>query len=156
MQTSDMQTSDRAQSSAISRRGALKLGLGSMVAVAAFGPGAQIVMAAEGQVLKVINPAFSQDWSPLRGGGVPFRWNSIWNASAMYFDEKGEIQPYVMTEWTPSADFTSWTFKLSPDCEILRRQRHHGRGRQGLVGAVVDARHQEPAHRSGAGGCRRL
>jgi peptide/nickel transport system substrate-binding protein len=102
------------QPGTVTRRAALKFGLGSVVAAAAFGPGARIVMAQEGQVLKVINPAFSQDWSPLRGGGVPYRWNSIWNASAMYFDETGAIQPYVLTEWTPSADFTSWTFKLNP------------------------------------------
>ncbi len=98
----------------LSRRSALKLGLGSIVAVSAFGRGARIVMAQEGQVLKAINPAFSQDWSPLRGGGVPYRWNSVWNASAMYFNEKGEIQPYVISEWAPSADFTVWTLKLNP------------------------------------------
>lgn len=99
---------------AVSRRGALKLGLGAMVAVAAFGRGAHIAVAQEGQVLKAISPAFSQDWSPLRGGGVPYRWNSVWNASAMYFNDKGEIQPYVLTEWTPSADYTSWVLKLNP------------------------------------------
>ncbi|NBZ86322.1 ABC transporter substrate-binding protein [Stagnihabitans tardus] len=98
----------------LTRRGALRLGLGSVVAVAAFGPGAHIAMAQEGQVLKAISPAFSQDWSPLRGGGVPYRWNSVWNGSAMYFNDKGEIQPYVLTEWTPSADFTSWTLKVNP------------------------------------------
>jgi peptide/nickel transport system substrate-binding protein len=102
----------------ISRRGLLKFGLGSVVAVAAFGPGARIVMAQEGQVLKAINPAFNQDWSPLRGGGVPFRWNSFWNGSAMYFNDKGEIQPYVLTEWTPSADFTVWTLKVNPEARF--------------------------------------
>ena len=98
----------------LTRRDALKLGLGSMVAVAAFGAGSRIVMAQEGQILKYISPAFSQDWSPLRGGGVPYRFNSFWNACAMYFDDKGVIQPYVLTEWTPSADFASWTFKVNP------------------------------------------
>jgi peptide/nickel transport system substrate-binding protein len=111
-----MQTTDK--SHAVTRRGALKLGLGSMVAVAALGRGSHIVMAQEGQVLKAISPAFSQDWSPLRGGGVPYRWNSVWNASPMYFDENGKIQPYVVTEWTPSADFTSWTFKVNPDAKF--------------------------------------
>lgn len=99
---------------AVSRRGLLQLGLGSIVAVSAFGRGARIVMAQDGQVLKAISPAFTQDWSPLRGGGVPYRWNSIWNASAMYFNDKGEIQPYVITEWSPSADFVTWTLKLNP------------------------------------------
>ncbi len=112
-----MQTSDK-RSAGISRRGAMKLGFGSIVAAVGFGAGSHIVMAAEGQVLKVIHPAFSDDWSPLRGGGSPFRWNSIWNASAMYFDETGTIQPYVLTEWAPSADYTSWTFKLNADAKF--------------------------------------
>lgn len=102
----------------ISRRGLLQFAIGSAVAVASFGPGARIVMAQEGQVLKAINPAFNQDWSPLRGGGVPFRWNSFWNASAMYFNDKGEIQPYVLTEWAPNADFSVWTLKVSPDAKF--------------------------------------
>lgn len=102
----------------ISRRGLLQFAIGSAVAVAAFGPGARIVMAQEGQILKAINPAFNQDWSPLRGGGVPFRWNSFWNASAMYFNDKGEIQPYVLTEWAPNADFSVWTLKVSPDAKF--------------------------------------
>jgi peptide/nickel transport system substrate-binding protein len=98
----------------VSRRSLLQFGLGSIVTVAALGPGARIVMAQEGQVLRAINPAFNQDWSPLRGGGVPFRWNSFWNASAMYFNATGEIQPYVLTEWAPNTDFTVWTFKVNP------------------------------------------
>ncbi|MDP2082478.1 MAG: ABC transporter substrate-binding protein [Pseudotabrizicola sp.] len=102
------------EKSALTRRGLLKLGVGSVVAAAALGAGARIVMAQDGQVLKAIHPAFSQDWSPLRGGGVPFRWNSYWNASAMYFNESGEIQPYVLTEWMPNDDFTVWTFAVDP------------------------------------------
>ena len=102
----------------MNRRGLLKLGLGSVVAAATLGHGARIVMAQEGQVLKAINPAFNQDWSPLRGGGVPFRWNSYWNASAMYFDEKGEIKPYVLSEWSPNGDFTVWTLKVNPDAKF--------------------------------------
>jgi peptide/nickel transport system substrate-binding protein len=107
-----------AERSGLTRRGALKIGLGTVVAAAAFGSGARIVMAQEGQILKAINPAFNQDWSPLRGGGVPFRWNSFWNASAMYFNDKGEIQPYVLTDWVPNADFTIWTLKVSPDAKF--------------------------------------
>lgn len=103
---------------AVTRRGLLKFGLGTVVAATALGPGARIVLAQDGQVLKAINPAFNQDWSPLRGGGVPFRWNSYWNASAMYFNDKGEIQPYVLSEWAPNADFTVWTLKLNPDAKF--------------------------------------
>jgi len=105
--------------SGLTRRGALKLGLGTVVAAAALGSGARIVMAQEGQILKAIHPAFHQDWSPLRGGTAPFRWNSFWNASAMYFNDKGEIQPYVLTEWVPNADFTVWTLKISPDAKFV-------------------------------------
>lgn len=102
----------------VSRRSLLKFGLGTMVAATALGAGMRIVVAAEGQVLKAINPAFNQDWSPLRGGGVPFRWNSYWNASAMYFNEKGEIQPYVLSAWSPNADFTVWTLTVNPDARF--------------------------------------
>lgn len=107
-------TQKKTDRAALSRRSALKLGLGAGVAVTAFGLPARIVFAQEGQVLKVANPAFNQDWSPLRGGGVPFRWNSAWWASPMYFDGEGKINPYVFTSWTPNADATEWTFKLDP------------------------------------------
>lgn len=100
--------------SQLTRRSALKIGLGTSVAVTLFGMGARIVMAQEGQVLKVANPAFNQDWSPLRGGGVPFRWNSAWWASPMYFDAKGDLHPYVFTSWEPSDDNKTWTFKIDP------------------------------------------
>lgn len=109
---------DTSKTAGPTRRGVLKLGLGSVVAATAFGSGARIVLAQEGQVLKAINPAFNQDWSPLRGGGVPYRWNSVWNASPMYFNDKGEIQPYVIAEWAPNGDFTAWTLKLNPDAKF--------------------------------------
>ncbi|MCX5577201.1 ABC transporter substrate-binding protein [Kaistia terrae] len=96
------------------RREALKLGLGAAVGITAFGFGARIVVAQEGQVLKVANPSFAQDWSPLRGGGVPYRWNSAWWASPMRFDAEGKIHPYVFASWAPNADNTVWTFKIDP------------------------------------------
>ncbi|MDC9812394.1 ABC transporter substrate-binding protein [Rhizobium binxianense] len=105
--------SDQSDKTNISRRNALKLGLAAGVGLTVFGMNARIVMADEGQVLKVANPAFDQDWSPLRGGGRTFRWNSIWWASPMYFDSQGNIKPYVFTSWE-SADNTVWTFKLDP------------------------------------------
>ena len=48
----------------MTRRSALKLGLGTSVALGLFGLNARIVVAQEGQVLKVAHPAFNQDWSP--------------------------------------------------------------------------------------------
>ena len=98
----------------MTRRSALKLGLGTSVALGLFGLNARIVVAQEGQVLKVAHPAFNQDWSPLRGGGPPYRWNSAWWASPMYFDSKGELHPYVFTSWEPDADKKVWTFKIDP------------------------------------------
>lgn len=97
----------------VSRRDALKLGLAAGVGLTIFGMSARIVLADEGQVLKVANPAFDQDWSPLRGGGRTFRWNSIWWASPMYFDSDGKIQPYIFTSWETS-DNKVWTFKIDP------------------------------------------
>jgi len=91
----------------------LKLGLAAGVGLTVFGMNARIVFADEGQVLKAAHPAFDQDWSPLRGGGRPFRWNSIWWASPMYFDSEGKIKPYVFTSWD-SPDNKVWTFKIDP------------------------------------------
>ncbi len=102
-----------ASNAQMSRRDALKLGLAAGVGLTVFGLNARIVLADDGQVLKVANPAFNQDWSPLRGGGVPFRWNSIWWASPMYFDSEGKIKPYVFTSWE-SPDNKVWTFKIDP------------------------------------------
>ncbi len=104
---------DQTDKTNLSRRNALKLGLAAGVGLTVFGMNARIVMADEGQVLKVAHPAFDQDWSPLRGGGRTFRWNSIWWASPMYFDSQGNIKPYVFTSWE-SADNTVWTFKIDP------------------------------------------
>ena len=65
------------------------------------------------QVLKVAHPSFNQDWSPMRGGGAPFRWNSVWWASPMYFDAEGKINPYVFESWSSSDDKKVWTFKIA-------------------------------------------
>ncbi len=100
--------------SGVTRRGALGLGLGAAVTTGFLVRGTRLAFAAEEQILKVANPAFSQDWSPLRGGGVPYRWNSAWWAAPMYFDGEGKIHPYVITSWEPSADFATWTFGLDP------------------------------------------
>lgn len=103
---------------ALSRRNALKLGAGAVAAVTVFGLSGRIVLAQDGQVLKVANPAFNQDWSPMRGGGVPYRWNSAWWAAPMYFDQAGDIHPYVFTSWTPNADHTEWTFTVDPNAKF--------------------------------------
>ena len=81
--------------SGLTRRGVLKLGAGVIAGSSAMPFMAGYVNAAGEQVLKVAHPAFDQDWSPLRGGGPHFRWNSAWWASPMYFDGEGKIHPYV-------------------------------------------------------------
>ena len=66
------------------------------------------------QILRIIHPAFDQNWSPMLGGGHVSRLYSIWWAPPMYFDAAGEIHPMVFESWSPNADFTVWTFKLNP------------------------------------------
>jgi peptide/nickel transport system substrate-binding protein len=70
--------------------------------------------AAAEKVLRIIHPAFDQDWSPMLGGGHVTRLYSLQWAAPMYYDAKGELQPQVFTEWTSNDDFTSWTFKIDP------------------------------------------
>lgn len=70
--------------------------------------------AAGEQVLRIIHPAFDQNWSPMLGGGHVSRLYSLWWAPPMYFDANGEIHPQVFTEWSSNDDFTKWTFKIDP------------------------------------------
>ncbi len=69
----------------------------------------------EGQVLRIIHPVNSGNWSPLNGGGHEVRWLSLQWAGPMYFDGDGELQPYVFTEWEGNADSTVWTFQIDED-----------------------------------------
>ncbi len=95
----------------MTRRSLLKGSAGLVVGAGALGLLAGRAYAAE-QVLKIAHPIFTMDWSPMLGGGHAFRWNSLWWASPMYFNSKGEIQPYVFTSWEPSNDAKTWTFKI--------------------------------------------
>lgn len=70
--------------------------------------------AAEEKVLRIIHPAFDQNWSPMLGGGHVSRLYSLWWAAPMYFDPQGELKPQVFTEWTSNEDYTQWTFKIDP------------------------------------------
>jgi peptide/nickel transport system substrate-binding protein len=98
----------------VTRRGLLKYGLGSTAALASFGVGVRLVLAQGVQELRVATAA-TEDWSPLRGGGSVFRWNSIWGASPMYFTPAGEIVPYVFASWNSNADATEWMFEIAPN-----------------------------------------
>src|SRR6056297_2709758 len=68
-----------------------------------------------GQVLKIIHPVNSANWSPLNGGGHEVRWLSLQWASPMYFDKNGELQPYVFDSWEGNEDSTVWNFTIDPD-----------------------------------------
>lgn len=97
----------------LSRRDLFKGAAGVVIGASAFGLLAGEARAAD-QVLKIANGGFDMDWSPLRGGGRPLRWQSLWWATPMYFDSESKLHPYVVTSWTPNADMTEWTFKLDP------------------------------------------
>lgn len=103
----------------LTRRATLKLGAGALVGTSALSLGAgRMAFAAPEQVLMVAHPLFDQDWSPLRGGGTPYRWNSIWQAAAAYFDGDNKLHPYVFASWSGSSDKKTWTFKLDPKAKF--------------------------------------
>jgi peptide/nickel transport system substrate-binding protein len=107
----------------ISRRGALKLGAGAFIGAATLPMMTGYVNAQGTTVLKVAHPSFNQDWSPMRGGGAPFRWNSIWWASPMYFDAEGKINPYVFADGSKitAADVKgSWELATMPNTKNQR------------------------------------
>ena len=64
--------------------------------------------------LRIVHPSFTVDWSPLRGGGEIYRWNSLWWSAPIYFDASGEMRGQIFADWTASDDFSEWTFTLDP------------------------------------------
>ena len=78
------------------------------------GGGQETASADAGQVLNIAHPVMQQNWSPLQGGGHSARWQSLWWAAPMYFDKNGEMQPYVLSDAKPSADFGTWTLTVNP------------------------------------------
>jgi peptide/nickel transport system substrate-binding protein len=97
----------------LTRRGLIKGGAGLVVGATAFGIFTGSAHAQE-QVLKIAHGGFDMDWSPMRGGGRPFRWQALWWGAPMYFDANSEIQPYVIESYSSGEDLTKWTFKLNP------------------------------------------
>ncbi|MDR3471900.1 MAG: ABC transporter substrate-binding protein [Devosia sp.] len=110
----DVSISDDLLAAGLTRRGALRLGAAALAGMSALSLSSRFAFAAGEQVLMVAHPLFDQDWSPLRGGGTPFRWNSLWWASAAYFDADNKLHPYVFASWQGSTDAKTWTFKLDP------------------------------------------
>ena len=82
------------------------------------GTGSEVVSPEESAgtevVLRIIHPAFDQNWSPMLGGGHVSRLYSFMWAAPMYFDAAGEIHPMVFTKWTSNEDYTKWTFEIDP------------------------------------------
>lgn len=64
--------------------------------------------------LRIGHPSLDVDWSPLRGGGPPYRWNALWWAAPLLFDAQNRILPYLFTDWSANAESTEWHFKLDP------------------------------------------
>lgn len=92
------------------------LALAASGAALAIGPRGSLFTTASAatDTLRVIYPVFSQDWSPIRGGGQTYRLNSFWWASPLYYDGAGTIHPYVFKTWESTPDFTRWTFTIDP------------------------------------------
>lgn len=76
-------------------------------------PAAAAPAAAE-KVLRIIHPAFDQNWSPMQGGGHVSRLYSLWWAAPMYFDAAGEMKGQVFNFWSSNDDFTQWHFTIDP------------------------------------------
>lgn len=92
----------------ITRRRAVQLLATSTIASLLISP----ARAQTGNILRIGHPLLDQDWSPLRGGGVPFRWNALWCATGMVFDSDASLLPYIFTQWQGSDDDRTWEFKL--------------------------------------------
>ena len=71
--------------------------------------------AEEETVLRIAVGAAFNDLSPLRGGGHPVFWLSMWWASPMYYDSEGTLHAYVFSSWQANDDFTVWTFSIDPE-----------------------------------------
>jgi len=65
-------------------------------------------------VLRIAVQHDFDELSPLRGGGPLVFWQSFWWASPMYYDSEGNLHPYVFESWESNADYTVWTFRISP------------------------------------------
>jgi peptide/nickel transport system substrate-binding protein len=65
-----------------------------------------------GQVLRIIHPVNTGNWSPLQGGGHEVRWISFQWAYPIYFDARGNLHPYVFKSWRGNSDNTVWTFEI--------------------------------------------
>lgn len=86
--------------------------LGIFIVTLAFAGGAKESKEPE-QVLRIIHPVNTGNWSPLNGGGHEIRWISFWWATPMYFDADGVVQPYVFKTWKANSDNTVWTFEIA-------------------------------------------
>lgn len=94
----------------LTRRRVLTLMAGTGLALALDGR----ARAAHGKVLRIGHPQHDPRWSPLRGSGTAYRWNSLWWASPLRLDGDGTIHPYVFSSWAADGNWTLWKFKINP------------------------------------------
>lgn len=66
----------------------------------------------EGKILRLVEPAYEADWSPIRGGGWHARYNSFWWAAPAYIDMEGNLYPQVFVSWESNETADVWTFHL--------------------------------------------
>lgn len=99
---------------AISRRSFLAATAAGFAATALLSSGEALAAAEDDQVLRILIHDVWSDWSPLRGGGRPYRFISVGWAAPLYYDGEGKLHPYVFSQWTPNGDFTAWTFEIDP------------------------------------------
>lgn len=81
-------------------------------------PAATEAAAGSEKVLRFIHGEFDMDWSPLRGGGWPMRYLSLWWAPPIWADMDGKLHPGVFSEWSSNEDYTVWTFKIDPKAKF--------------------------------------
>ena len=107
-----MNDTDQGTGLAISRRGLIKLAGALTLSVSAFPAGGR-AFAETAETLRIIHPIFDMDWSALRGGGMAYGWNTLCNASPMYFDGEGKLHPYAVDRWEANEDRSEWTFTIA-------------------------------------------
>lgn len=96
----------------ITRRSAL--GLLAGISAVPFLSSVMPAFAADEQVLRIAHPRLQNDWSPIRGGGPHYRLTSLWWAAPLYYDDAGQIHPYVFSKWEGNGDSTVWNFEIDP------------------------------------------
>lgn len=73
---------------------------------------ASSVLADQEKILRLVEPAYEADWSPIRGGGWHARYNSFWWAAPAYNDMDGNVYPQVFARWESNETADIWKFYI--------------------------------------------